>query len=115
MRRKKRVKKKFERFAAEESAPNSTVASRDGSDQDDDEDGEASVDSDMTDGEREMMKTLKQKHTPAGKERGGKGSKGNYAKKSVICLECKKCFVDRKGLKKHMRANHQSVTDWSFS
>merc|ERR1719385_50307 len=105
MRRKKRVKKKFDRFAAEgESGQTSAVASREGSGDDgEDDDGDDSNDSDMTDGEREMMKELKRRNSFT---KNG-SARGTYAKKSVICLECKKCFVDRKGLKKHMREVHR--------
>ena len=112
MRRKKRVKKKFERFAAEgESGQNSAAPSRDGSGDDgEDDDGDDSNDSDMTDGEREMMKELKRRNSFT---KNG-SARGTYAKKSVICLECKKCFVDRKGLKKHMREVHR-VEGWTFS
>lgn len=109
MRRKKRFKKK----AAEEdeSLPNSAPQSRDGSDFDGENEmnQEDSADSDMTDGEREMMNTLKKKQYKESTEK-----RGNYAKKTVICLKCKKRFVEKKGLRKHMKEVHK-VTGFIFT
>lgn len=109
MRKRKRQKKKFERFAADDSAPNSEAPSREASDAEEElKEEEASGDSDMTDGELEMVKELRRRNQKSGVT----GKK--YAKKSMICLECKKCFVDRKGLKKHMREVHRKE-GWVFS
>jgi len=103
MRRKKRSKIK-KRAEEDDSAPNSVPQSRDGSDFDGEDvlNQEDSADSDMTDGEREMMKTLKKKQYKESVEK-----RGTYAKKTVICLKCKKCFVDKKGLRKHMKEVHK--------
>merc|ERR1719317_1722154 len=107
MRRKKRFKKKA--LEEDESLPNSLAQSREGSDFDGEnvENQEESADSDMTDGEREMMKTLKKKQY---KEGAGAEKRGSYAKKTVICLKCKKCFVEKKGLRKHMKEVHKMET-----
>merc|ERR1712142_638916 len=80
MRRKKRFKKKAPE--EDESLPNSIPHSRDGShfDGENVENPEDSADSDMTDGEREMMKTLKKKQY---KEGSGAEKRGSYAKKTV--------------------------------
>jgi len=104
MRRKKRFKKKVPE--EDESLPNSLPQSREGSDFEGEnvENQEESADSDMTDGEREMMKTLKKKQY---KEGAGTEKRGSYAKKTVICLKCKKCFVEKKGLRKHMKEVHK--------
>merc|ERR1719318_2450624 len=51
-----------------------------------------------------MMKTLKKKQYKESTEK-----RGSYAKKTVICLKCKKCFVEKKGLKKHMKEVHKVV------
>jgi len=105
MRRKKRMKKKT--IDEDESAPNSVPQSREGSDYDGEnaENQEDSADSDMTDGEREMMKTLKKNS----RREEGLEKRGSYAKKTVICLRCKKCFVEKKGLRKHMKEVHKMV------
>ena len=99
-------KSKFERFASSED------------------------DSDMSDGEKERRKEEKRKKKEEEEEEGEKmmelkrakaaereaKKQENQAKKSVICLDCKKPYVDRKNLQIHMKKSHPAVyEDWSFS
>eukprot|EP00092_Neocalanus_flemingeri_P005977 GFUD01006438.1.p1 GENE.GFUD01006438.1~~GFUD01006438.1.p1 ORF type:complete len:2243 (+),score=699.78 GFUD01006438.1:100-6828(+) len=110
-RRKKRIFKKFKTSDQDDDdAPNSVPQSRDGSDFDGEksDNQEDSADSDMTDGEREMMKTLKKRNKEVLEKRG------SYAKKTVLCLKCKKCFVEKKGLRKHMKEVHK-MTGFIFT
>ena len=68
------------------------------------EDQDETADSDLTDGEKEILKTLKHKSY---KESGEASVRGKYSKKTVICLKCNKSFVQKKGLKKHMIEIHK--------
>ena len=106
MRKKRRRIKK--RPADEESAPNSASVSREASEDEAEAGREESVDSDMTDGEREILNTLKKKGYKSDR------SERKYSKKSVQCLECNKQFVERKALKQHMVKVHKR-TDFKFS
>ena len=107
MRRKRRNAKKRP-GDEDESAPNSASQSRAGSVQAEEKDGEDSVDSDMTDGEREILDTLKKKGYKDGI------SDKKYSKKTVKCLECSKAFVERKALRKHMVKLH-NMPSFKFS
>ena len=109
MRKRKRVIKK--KADEESSVPNSAVQSKDNSEAeqvDDDNGNDDSVDSDMSDGERQIIDTLKKR----GYKRGETGRK--YSKKTVKCLQCDKAFVARKALKQHMKNIHK-VEDFKFT
>lgn len=108
MRRKRRNAKKRP-GDEDESAPNSASQSRAGSVQAEEKDDDDSVDSDITDGEREILDTLKKKGY-----KEDRMSDKKYSKKTVKCLECSKAFVERKALRKHMVKLHNMV-NFKFS
>ena len=107
--RKKRRRIKKRPADEEESLPNSASVSRDGSEDEAEGRREESVDSDMTEGEREILNTLKKK--------GYKREKveKKVGKKTVKCVECEsKQFSGRKALKQHMVKVHKK-TEFKFS
>lgn len=99
--KKKKPDTKFERFAGSDSDPDSGALNRETSDAEEQMKG----DGDMKNGELEKVKEGKEKNQKPGKK---------YAAKSMICLECKKTYADRKGLTKHMMVKHKKE-DWVFS
>ena len=107
MRRKKRnLVKKRPHGDDDSSLPNSAIQSREGSEEED-AGGDNSEDSDMTDGEKEILDTLKKRGLKKDPER-------KYSEKTLKCLECTKQFTNRKGLRKHMNNVHK-VEKFKFS